>query len=572
MGTGNEAKVRPGEEMRIDSTTWNDLIDMLRWYKRSLGDLGGKNWSQFTHPTLTCLISNETGEDFTDCYRIVRLQDMAYEPDERTKFAFGKRPVVNGYIPSSNLDHIAIVQQPISGGAGAFEDSGGSGGPVVSKIATAVFRGMSLVRLKLNDTADQWAVSVAGQTGYMESATAGIAKIIDVMPDPFVSGEGPDYGDSGEVLVLALVDLVNNLGGDGGGDGTLCSLNGLGWTVGGGLGQTYHMTTCRRGGACDCGEAEIDRIEADSTRVAGFQDLNPITICGVVYDRIEFSGIGGSNAQFPYLKLTRASDQVVFDGHLDTWGNGFVVFAFGGPHFCKGQRAGDCADNVYRIKIECICTAIEGWSGAGWYCVRDKVTSGESGLSGEEESGEAMAMDTEGASGPPGACHAVELLNTDRCISSIEICAGPFATKFEAQTECEYINNECSPSIGVRRRLWAQVTNVSGCGTCAPTAFIEMIWNSQPGVWPDMWFGSYIINCENAGAPVNGTMILRCNAGTWSLENSTGCFAGAPSGVITVVSAEPLVLELDTPGDLLCCHPATGGTLRIRIAENISDL
>lgn len=400
MGTGNEAKVRPGEELRIDSATWNDMIDMLRWYKRNLGNLGGKSWSQFTNPVLTCLISNETGLDFEDCYQVVRLQDMTYEPDDRTKFAFGKRPVVNGYIPSSSADHIAIVQQPISGGAGAFEGSGDSGGPVVSKIATAVFRGMSLVRLKVNSPIHLFAVPVAGQTGYMESAGSGVAKIIDFMVEPFGSGEGPDSGDSGsgsgtsEPLKLALVDLINGLGGSGGGTGP--------GTVTGGCGLAGLKPT-------DCIKF--------SNSFDGSTHYGTNTGSGVWTSDTALSYPGGSGVAV-LTKITGGWTLTVNGIAMDSCGTGCWM---GGPATGHASASGGigCDGETFEVCAECACCELEGWDGEGWYCVR--------------------------AAGTDENCEPQPLFEGDQYDCEIELCSGPYATEAEANEACGPVTTTCCP-------------------------------------------------------------------------------------------------------------------------------
>src|SRR5262245_30860813 len=145
MGTGNESKVRPGEPLRIDAGTWNDMVDVVRWYKRTYGaGTSPGPWSFSTNPTLTVLVSNDTGTDFRDAYHVVRVEGMQLTPDARTKYMFGKRPVVEGFLPNAVDNMIAIVQQPLSGGMGTW-------GSTTTKIGLAVFRGITLARLRLTN-------------------------------------------------------------------------------------------------------------------------------------------------------------------------------------------------------------------------------------------------------------------------------------------------------------------------------------------------------------------------------------------------------------------------------------
>jgi hypothetical protein len=92
-------------------------------------------------------------------------------------------------------------------------------------------------------------------------------------------------------------------------------------------------------------------------------------------------------------------------------GCNFAIFGIGKSAVCRGEKTtGGCADLArFQVTLEC-CNPIDGWDGAGFYCIR--------------------------AAGTEDEADAGELLESDKCNENIEIVSGPYETLAEAEAEC----------------------------------------------------------------------------------------------------------------------------------------
>ncbi|AMV25530.1 hypothetical protein VT84_14120 [Gemmata sp. SH-PL17] len=113
----------------------------------------------------------------------------------------------------------------------------------------------------------------------------------------------------------------------------------------------------------------------------------------------------------------------------------------GGPLTGHGTSTGACDGETFTVCLACACCSIDGWDGPGWYCVR--------------------------AAGTDDACVPVELLDEDRCDTSIEICSGPYVDEAAAQAICgvELVPSQCSPNGFAANYFAITFTGVTN-GTC----------------------------------------------------------------------------------------------------------
>lgn len=133
-----------------------------------------------------------------------------------------------------------------------------------------------------------------------------------------------------------------------------------------------------------------------------------ITICGSDYI-VVFERGDDRRGRLTLTPASGSSTSYVYES--ECCGCNYAVFAIGDPVFCPGTEGdGGPCQNLLRLKVEWKCCPIVGWGGAGWYCVR--------------------------AAGSSDPCVAVDLSEDDACDTTIEICAGPFATEGEALAEC----------------------------------------------------------------------------------------------------------------------------------------
>lgn len=103
-----------------------------------------------------------------------------------------------------------------------------------------------------------------------------------------------------------------------------------------------------------------------------------ITLCGVTYT-VSF------DKDAPSLTLTPAtSSGSAVEGRLECCGCNYAIFAFGGLPICTGERdeANKGCGNLLRLRVELDCCPLDGWAGAGWYCVKAAGVDGSPASSG----------------------------------------------------------------------------------------------------------------------------------------------------------------------------------------------
>lgn len=496
MSTGKESKVRTGENLAITAELWNDIIDVVRDWKRSKSIQNPGAFTSVVNQALTCLVSNETGIDFVYPFQVVRLEDMNFQPNARTKYAFGKRSVVDAHIPDGPTNHIAVVQGPLQGG-------GETWGSTTSTIGMAVIRGLTLVRLRLMSAGHQFAVPVAGETGFMESAESGVARIMDYMVEPVQSGEEPIGSEGSGDFYLALIDLAN-----GGSDISI-----PGDTAGAGSCQFAKLRPTDSILVTD--GLEDANLNWDSTGVWLGTSIRGTWEFG--YDPV---------AGLPYLMLDGKKlipcDDGCYSGGPFT---GHEVGSVGdsGPP-CKGESFTAC--------VKC-CTPFVGYEGPGWYCLR-----------------------------ADGVCTPVEILgNGDQCNPWV-YCSGPYATEGEA--DCQPSLTDCCVAqqplyMPAQIRLdFANSTSPTFPGfsghsvvlnrtsNAADHAFYELIGSPLPNTgasgWYQLWFG-----CNGTAVSVGLVLVSAPGGGTcYGGINNVFCAGGTLP--ISILCADLLPINFTTVG------------------------
>lgn len=134
-----------------------------------------------------------------------------------------------------------------------------------------------------------------------------------------------------------------------------------------------------------------------------------LTFRGTTYG-VEFHA-DGCDGPCLYLVLPLATP-VKFRATLEACGCNWATFALGDEFVCGGTAApgGPCANRILiRVEWKC-CNPIEGFDGAGWYCVKP--------------------------AGRVAGCHVVELPEDAACDRTIEICSGPYVSEAAAEAVC----------------------------------------------------------------------------------------------------------------------------------------
>lgn len=163
----------------------------------------------------------------------------------------------------------------------------------------------------------------------------------------------------------------------------------------------------------------------------------------------------------PCMKLSRSKLSGYIDGQLVRCGCSFAEFAFGDPYICTGTEGpgGPCS-NAVTIRVEWTCCDREGWAGPGWYCARPVAKPGEA----------------------PVDCVALDLPDSARCDTSIELCSGPYVDEASAVAACgsavpEVASLCCSDGPAAKRfRFMMNGITSTRAGCDAACAALNGVW------------------------------------------------------------------------------------------------
>lgn len=282
-----------------------------------------------------------------------------------------------------------------------------------------------------------------------------------------------------------------------------------GWAAGLTTTDCVRMTVVRASGAC--------------SGVSTTQDIN------LTWDATDgrweststaFTGTGsGGTGQVTFDNTTPTPTSTI-DGeggvYLGADGAGGLLFAFGGPVLCGGTAA--LCQNFFVVRFTCDCCPIAGWAGPGWYCVREAGTS-----------------DT---------CTPVELLEADRCSTTVEICSGPYANQAAAAAVCpSAITTSCNSGNPLPVKLWVHITGG------APAGVYAMNWDSGTSRW--------VSGTHAFGTCSNVTFAMACTAGAFALSVTN--LGGSCCGPATSVTYGPFVATYSVGGGWSGCGAAPTG-------------
>jgi hypothetical protein len=345
MAGRGEKKVLPGERLRIEASFYNTLVDIVKDWKRNHGKIGPGINSNLIQSNLTALVRNDTGDDLTPSFQIVRLEDsVPHSGLENDRIAVNRRIAFSGMVPDSETDAIAILQAPVLDG----------------DIIKGVVAGVTVCRVRINDDTDEWANPVVGETGFLDSNSVGQVRILK-----------KSTVGSGDVFDC-IVHLIGNAPGSvpeippipfgGGGNANLSWIAGLTkasclkLSIVDAYGRCLHDTDVTQ---------SIEGMYTDATAEEWIAPIDPdtsdpatINIGGRDYtptfrrtgtngpELILTRAIAGSPGSSSYtMKMTEISD------------NDYVLFSGGDTSLCRGTKAldGRPSANIVRIMVE--------WSG-----------------------------------------------------------------------------------------------------------------------------------------------------------------------------------------------------------------
>lgn len=196
-----------------------------------------------------------------------------------------------------------------------------------------------------------------------------------------------------------------------------------------------------------------------------------------------------------------------FTGTRGCGGCNYSNFSFGDPTLCTDDPAeGGPCKNLLHATVSWTCCPIDGWQGAGWYCI--------------------TATEIEDDSPSPA-----ELLESDKCDSSITIVSGPYGTEAEAQAACPgaippVYNVTCGIYSDLPDRVQVVISSQcpeflvdhpSGSLTvyAGPSTDPEALWQLPPNIGRDIgdpggWFigGNIRCNSDASAGPCGGPFVF----------------------------------------------------------------
>lgn len=177
-----ENKVERGSKLRIKASTFNEIQDVIKAFKRREFELKGQKPTSLIRSNLEVLVYNSIGSDLTLPFQVVKLKQPLLDISEDVLNA-NTRSTFISVTPGSTFDPIAITQVPIQDG----------------EIDRAVINGITIVKVKFTAVDHSWANPVNGETDFLESAELGQARILmDLGPASGGLTESGDELDSGE--------------------------------------------------------------------------------------------------------------------------------------------------------------------------------------------------------------------------------------------------------------------------------------------------------------------------------------------------------------------------------------
>lgn len=416
----SEKNVSARDPLRISAATWNQLMDMLRWYNREGRKVKGSPMTDLLKTNTEIYVQNLTGLTWDTAYKVVRLSNSLIPLNNDNRERVNKDPILGAFVPLSEVDAIGITQKP--------SDSAPSNGLIVP----TVIHGVTIARVKMLDEGHTWANPVSGVIDYLESsAECGQARILYHVAD----------GDES----LAIVNLIGAGpcdvtfdSGESGGTGSRS--DGPGWIAGLCANNCLKMRVMEIHGLC--AGIDLDQViplEGDGTTWTSVCDFE---YCNSVPGSEEGSNDCRDTGIVTFTKdasigLPKATiDDIQLFYHRAA--NGWVEFA-GGGELCGGCPEpteesgpcgpidatggnccgpnGGCGSNYFIVRFECAeACVIDGWDCPAWYCVTSDPECCDGSAAGAPQP---MFVDGDAATDP-----------------ALHICSGPYDTEEEANDVC----------------------------------------------------------------------------------------------------------------------------------------
>lgn len=193
----DKGKTSPGQPFRFPAGLYNDLLDVVSWWKRSRGEYRlGKFASQFPISPTQGMIRNNTGGG------VKRFAILEIDGHFAGGNDFFNQYPLKGVAPTDADERKLVVVQ--------------GGGPAGAMLP-CVLAGVSVVRVERNDAGHNFAIPIASDSEKLETAETGLFEIltsydlgggIDAALVRFPVAEGGGGGESTLILATASADFT----------------------------------------------------------------------------------------------------------------------------------------------------------------------------------------------------------------------------------------------------------------------------------------------------------------------------------------------------------------------------
>lgn len=167
-------KAFTGKPFSFPAALYNDLLDLVKWWKLQSGHTGAGTPPTSHRSQNTIMVRNDSGADADERFSVLGIDDIVFTPTDNER-GFQNEPLLSVVTPTvaDHLGKFVITQQPLRNG----------------KLCRAVATGLTPVKIDVVNEDDEWADVKDGDTTQLQSGGSGAARIVYKEP-----GTGTKWG------------------------------------------------------------------------------------------------------------------------------------------------------------------------------------------------------------------------------------------------------------------------------------------------------------------------------------------------------------------------------------------
>ncbi len=182
------SKVRPGQKLRINAGTWNQIVQTVQQTQENLPLFGGSALQAWQQASNTVLIKNDSGSD-VQRFGVLGIGGVVIDPSDgpAKELSFAEKPVLRGVTPttSSHADRFVVCLEPIKN----------------QSIGTAAVGGVFACKVSMTSTSHKFAGVKNNDATQLESKSCGLVQLLWVQTNG-PSGAGPTGPNKWAVAVM----------------------------------------------------------------------------------------------------------------------------------------------------------------------------------------------------------------------------------------------------------------------------------------------------------------------------------------------------------------------------------